>query len=91
MPYYEVQITRSVLHVTTITVEADDEDDAKKTALEAAENNVDAKDRALEWEFEDETFEVDNIDEVDEPPEDEEDEEDEDESEDDKDEEDTAA
>ena len=90
MPHYEVQLTRTTLHMTTITVEADDEDTAEKTALECAENNVDAKDRALEWEFEDESFEVDNIDETD-PPEDEEDEEDEDESEDDKDEEDTAA
>ena len=82
MPYFEVQITRNVIHLTTLTVEADDEDTAEKAALERVED-PEAK---LEWEFEDETFEIENVDETD-PPEDEEgEEEDETEDEDDEDE-----
>ena len=64
MPYYEVQVTRTVTHITTVTVEVDDEDEAENAALARAE---DPENKALEWDFEDETFSVDNIDEVDEP------------------------
>ena len=88
MPHFEVQITRNVIHLTTLTVEADDEDSAEKAALERVE---DPETKGLEWEFEDETFEIENVDETDPPEDEEEPEDDEDEDESKEDEEDTAA
>lgn len=60
MHMYDVVVERTKVEYITLTVEAEDEDDAHDAAKALAEINEDQKGRAIEksWELDNETLEV---------------------------------
>jgi hypothetical protein len=67
MPKYEVEISRTQVHMTKVELEAEDEDAAQHTAITIVTEDMSETIPKLDWSLEEDELDIESCEELDEP------------------------